>query len=169
MLKTCSKCGIEKPEIQFRRGRNQCKACLKIIRQIYTQSEKGKSVIKAYQQSDNYKSYRMEYDKLYKKSESGKAVIKTNRQSQQGKETLKRYRQSDKAKAYKKKYQQSEKYKVLRKKYRQSEASIDAHNRYFHKRRLIEVTGAIPSDDLVEAMVLQSKIRREVKRMENES
>lgn len=73
-MKECTKCGIVKDEIEFRKGKGQCKECERnylkeyrktekykesniVYQKKYIQSEKGKECQKKYQQTEKYKKY----------------------------------------------------------------------------------------------------------------
>jgi len=139
MMKTCTKCKIEKQNTDFYKNSNfkdgliyYCKKCFSLYQKYgkkykeYQQSDKRKEYLKKYYQSDKRKEYL--------KSDKRKATIKKYQQSDKykeyKKEYLKKYYQSDKRKATIKKYQQSDKCKEYQKEYRQLNQEWLSHMAY---------------------------------------
>ena len=92
----------------------------KAYRLKYSQSEKGKAIIKKWEKSDNGKASRKKTNKKRRQSDRRKASQKKYEQSAKRKAARKLWEKSDKRKAWRKKYQQSTEVKAARKLARQN-------------------------------------------------
>jgi len=110
----------------------------KAYRLKYSQSEKGKAIIKKWEKSDNGKASRKKTDKKRGQSDKRKAYRLKYRQSEKGKAIIKKWQKSDNGKAMRKKtdkkYVQSAGGKVAQKaaqkKYAQSAKAKAAQKKY---------------------------------------
>lgn len=134
LIKTCTKCGIEKVLDSYGNEKNgkygkrgDCKECHKLLytqspeqkerqklaNQKYDNSEKGKVKRSEYIHSETGKKNACKRVKRFQKTDKGKANRLKHERSEKGKLTRKRYSQSEKGKAHSKitntKYSKSDK------------------------------------------------------------
>lgn len=122
-MKICSKCKLEKEELEFSKSKKSkdglqfwCKDCRREYQKEYRETEK-------------YKERHKEYQKKYAKTNKGKEYYRAYKKTNKYKEQQKEYRNTEKWKEHRKEYRNTDKYKEYHNEYQKE---------YIKKRKLID-------------------------------
>ena len=160
-MKQCSKCGELKEDIDFHKGHNQCKECMRQYDKKYNLNHKEGRKNYRLNHKEEQKQYSKQYYQDHKEEQkqyrlNNREKIKQYKQNHKKERKQNDIKHREERQQYKKQYrlEHKEKIKQMNKQYRQSEDGKIARKKHKAKRRNIKyiplMNNPFPEDILVE-------------------